>query len=63
MVSQKVRKATFYESVLYLVFSVLEFNSLVYRHIFHAKYKILNTKYLMNSTFYEFINFKRASYG
>jgi len=26
MVSQKVRKATFYESVLYLVFSVLESN-------------------------------------
>jgi hypothetical protein len=24
-------------------------------HIFQIKYKILNTKHLMNSTFYEFI--------
>ena len=40
---------------LYFVFSVWCYNSLVYQDIFQTKHKILNTKHLMNSTFYEFI--------
>ena len=34
----KSQKTTFYESILYLVFSVWLFNKLVYQHIFETKH-------------------------
>jgi hypothetical protein len=44
-------------SVWYLVFGVWCFDMPIQHHIFHTKNQTRNTKHLMNSVFYEFINF------